>query len=161
MEPGSGLVVLSVPERRGPKLVMGLLFSILVTSSWGQAATLEGAGKPGVAECSVPAESAEHEIVPSEKRVKVVAKRFTFVPSRIKVPLGTRLEIELTSEDVQHGFRITNTETDVLIPEAGRGSATVVFDALTKGRYKFQCSHQCGAGHASMTGVIVVKEGPE
>ena len=91
------------------------------------------------------------------ERVRVTAERFRFTPSRIKVKPGTRLEIELESRDVEHGFHIIDTDIDTHIPPAGGGRVVVVFEAEERGRHRFQCSKLCGSGHASMSGVIVVK----
>jgi cytochrome c oxidase subunit II len=90
--------------------------------------------------------------------VDVTAERFSFTPSEIKVKAGTRLEIRLSSEDTDHGFRIPGTDVDVRIPKRNRGTTTVTFDAAKPGRYSFQCSHVCGAGHSFMRGEIVVTE---
>ncbi len=102
--------------------------------------------------------SAESETVLVEpiKQVKVKAKRFKFVPSRIKVEAGTTLEIVLSSQDVKHGFKIVGTDIDVEIPARGKGQAKVMFRADEAGKYRFECSRVCGAGHASMRGVIKV-----
>src|SRR5262245_1877698 len=94
----------------------------------------------------------------SEQTVDVTAERFTFTPSEIRVKAGTRLQIRLTSEDTDHGFKIPDTDIDVRIPKRNRGTTTVTFDAKTPGRYTFQCSHVCGAGHSFMRGEIVVSE---
>jgi heme/copper-type cytochrome/quinol oxidase subunit 2 len=93
----------------------------------------------------------------SRKVVHVVAERFAFAPSEIVVEEGTLLEIQLRSDDTNHGFRIKGTTTNVVIPKRGRGAMTVTFDALTPGRYAFECSKMCGAGHSMMKGAIVVK----
>ena len=90
------------------------------------------------------------------KQVKVKAKRFKFAPSRIKVKAGTTLEIVLSSQDVRHGFKIVGSAIDVEIPARGKGQAKVEFRADKAGQYRFECSHMCGAGHASMRGVIQV-----
>ena len=90
--------------------------------------------------------------------VDVTAERFSFTPSEIRVKAGTRLQIRLRSEDTDHGFRIPDTEIDVRIPKRNRGTTTVTFDAAKPGRYTFQCSHVCGAGHSFMRGEIVVTE---
>jgi cytochrome c oxidase subunit 2 len=100
-----------------------------------------------------PPESQE----PPRKIVRVTAERFAFSPSEIVVEEGTLLEIQLTSDDTNHGFRIKGTSTNVVIPKRGRGALSVKFDALTPGRYAFECSKMCGAGHAMMKGAIVVK----
>ena len=93
-----------------------------------------------------------------EQTVDVAAERFSFTPSEIRVKAGTRLQIRLTSEDTDHGFRIAETDIDVRIPKRNRGTTTVTFDAKAPGRYTFQCSHVCGAGHSFMRGEIVVSE---
>lgn len=90
------------------------------------------------------------------QQVNVKARRFKFVPSRINMTAGTAIEIVLTSQDVTHGFRIVGTDTDVRIPPRGEGNTRVTFQAIQPGRYRFECSRPCGAGHSSMRGVIRV-----
>ena len=91
------------------------------------------------------------------QKVNVVAERFNFTPSQIKVKAGTRLEITLTSDDTFHGFRIPSANINQIIPARGRGSVKVMFDAREKGSYAFECSRPCGAGHTMMRGVIIVE----
>jgi cytochrome c oxidase subunit 2 len=93
-----------------------------------------------------------------EELVDVTAERFSFTPSEIRVKTGARLQIRLRSEDTDHGFRIPGTDVDVRIPKRNRGTTTVTFEATKPGRYAFQCSHVCGAGHSFMRGEIVVTE---
>ncbi len=92
------------------------------------------------------------------KVVRVTAERFTFTPSQITVKRGTVVEFRLRSEDTNHGFHILDSTTNVIIPKRGRGEATVVFRADNPGRYTFECSKMCGAGHSFMRGVIIVDE---
>jgi cytochrome c oxidase subunit 2 len=94
------------------------------------------------------------------QKVDVLAERFQFTPSEIKTTVGTVLEIRLTSDDTAHGFRIVGTDVDLEIPKRNRGTATVTFEPQAAGRYTFECSQLCGAGHAFMRGVIVVSEAP-
>jgi cytochrome c oxidase subunit II len=91
------------------------------------------------------------------QKVNVVAERFNFTPSQIKVKQGTLLEISLTSDDTFHGFRMPSANINQIIPARGRGSVKVVFDAKEKGSYPFECSRPCGAGHTMMRGVIIVE----
>jgi cytochrome c oxidase subunit 2 len=93
---------------------------------------------------------------PPAKVVEVSAERFAFTPSEIKTTVGTRLEIRVTSDDTTHGFRIVGADINVEVPKRGKGVATVVFTPTAAGRYTFECSHTCGAGHSFMRGVIVV-----
>jgi len=91
------------------------------------------------------------------QKVNVVAERFNFTPSKIKVQQGTLLEITLTSDDTFHGFRIPSMQVNQLIPARGRGSVKVLFDAKERGSFAFECSRPCGAGHTMMRGVITVE----
>jgi cytochrome c oxidase subunit 2 len=92
------------------------------------------------------------------KVVQVTAERFTFTPSQIKVKRGTVIEFRLKSDDTNHGFRIVGSDANVIIPKRGRGEATLIFRADTAGRYTFECSKMCGAGHSFMRGLITVEE---
>jgi cytochrome c oxidase subunit 2 len=89
--------------------------------------------------------------------VTVTAERFTFTPSEIRVARGRTLRVDLRSEDTAHGFRITGTDVNVEIPKRSRGTISVTFTP-TEGRYTFECSKLCGAGHSFMRGIIVVVE---
>jgi cytochrome c oxidase subunit 2 len=93
-----------------------------------------------------------------EQVVEISAERFSFTPSEIKTTVGTTLQFRLQSDDTNHGFRITGTDVNVEIPKRGRGTATATFVPTQPGRYTFECSHVCGAGHSFMRGVIVVRE---
>jgi len=90
--------------------------------------------------------------------IRVTAERFTFTPSQIKVKRGTIVELRLHSEDTNHGFRIIGSDFNAIIPKRGRGEATLIFRADTPGRYTFECSKMCGAGHTFMRGTITVDE---
>jgi cytochrome c oxidase subunit 2 len=89
--------------------------------------------------------------------IEISAERFAFTPSEIRVKAGTPLEIRLTSEDTMHGFHILGTDIDLELPKRGRGIASVTFQP-TAGRYTFECSRLCGAGHAFMRGVIIATD---
>lgn len=93
---------------------------------------------------------------PAPRVVSVTAERFAFTPSEITVPAGTVIEFRLTSDDTAHGFRILGQSIDVVIPKRGRGEATVRFTPPEPGRYVFECSRMCGAGHSFMRGTLRV-----
>ncbi len=90
--------------------------------------------------------------------VRVTAERYTFTPSHIKVKRGTIVELRLRSEDTNHGFHIVGSPFNAIIPKRGRGEATLVFRADSVGRYTFECSKMCGAGHNFMRGTLTVEE---
>ena len=88
--------------------------------------------------------------------VPVVAERFSFTPSEIRVPAGVPVELRIRSADTMHGFRIVGRQVNVAVPKRRQGEAVVRFEALAPGRYRFECSRLCGAGHHFMRGEIVV-----
>ena len=88
--------------------------------------------------------------------IEVTAERFSFTPSELRTKVGQPIEIRLRSDDTDHGFKVLGTKIDIRIPKRGKGTATVTFDPPAAGRYTFECSHVCGAGHSFMRGVIVV-----
>ena len=74
---------------------------------------------------------------------------------------GTTLTVRLTSDDTSHGFRIVGTDVNIEIPKRSRGTATVTFVPEKAGRYTFECSRLCGAGHGFMRGVIIASDPPK
>jgi cytochrome c oxidase subunit 2 len=92
-----------------------------------------------------------------DRTISVVAERFTFSPSKITVKQGQIIEIVLVSDDTDHGFRIPAADIDGAIPQAGKGELRITFAASRKGRYAFECSRACGAGHTLMRGELVVE----
>jgi cytochrome c oxidase subunit 2 len=96
--------------------------------------------------------------IPAPRVVHVAAERFAFTPSEITVDEGTVLELRLTSDDTDHGFKLQGLgDHNVRIPKRGRGDVRVTIDAKQAGNYAFECSHVCGAGHGFMRGVIKVR----
>ena len=89
--------------------------------------------------------------------VEILAERFTFTPSEIRVPVGTTLELRVRSDDTMHGFRIVGKNVDLAVPKRRQGEAVVLFEAHEAGRFRFECSRLCGAGHNFMQGEIVVE----
>ena len=129
--------------RQRPLLaIAGVLASMLVI----------GAGMPGAGMAGARSFGQERVVVP------VLAERFSFTPSEIRVPAGVTLELRIRSDDTMHGFRIGSHGVDVAVPKRRQGEAVVEFDARTVGRYPFECSRLCGAGHPFMGGEIVVVE---
>jgi cytochrome c oxidase subunit 2 len=90
--------------------------------------------------------------------VRVSAERFAFTPSRIEIAAGEEVELRIKSDDTAHGFRIEGLGTNVTIPKRGKGETTVMLRVDKPGRYTFECSRMCGAGHNFMRGELVVRE---
>lgn len=93
----------------------------------------------------------------ADRVITIVAERFSFNPSKIKLKQGETVEFVLMSDDTDHGFKIPSAGIDVAIPPGGRAEARVRFVAKEKGRFVFECSRPCGAGHNLMRGYIEVQ----
>ena len=92
-----------------------------------------------------------------DRVISITAERFTYNPSHITLRQGELVEFVLNSDDTDHGFHIQGTSIDVAIPQQGKGEARIRFIVDKKGRFVYECSRPCGAGHNLMRGVIVVK----
>ncbi len=131
-----------------------------VTVGGFSALVLVGLSFFGSAPAALHADPLAQDAPPARRIVRMSAERFLFTPSEITVEEGTVLEIRLTSDDTDHGFRIIGSSIDVSIPKRNRGEAVAVFAATTPGDHTFECSHMCGAGHGFMRGRIRVKARP-
>jgi len=89
--------------------------------------------------------------------IEISAERFEFWPPEVTVAEGEEVELRIKSDDTMHGFRIVGTGTNLLIPKRGKGVAVGRFTGSRPGRYSFECSRMCGAGHNFMRGEIVVR----
>jgi cytochrome c oxidase subunit 2 len=102
-------------------------------------------------------QTAEYPSGQGEAEVNIVAKKFAFFPSQIRVKHGQKVILHIMSADVTHGFSIPEfgTEEELLPNEP----VTVEFIADRKGNFPFVCSVICGAGHdhASMVGSLIVE----
>ena len=110
----------------------------------------------GIVAASAPA-STRHTRKQNAQVVEITVERFSFTPSEFRVKAGAPVEIRLRSDDTDHGFRILGTDINVTIPKRGKGVATVTFQPPSAGRYVFECSKLCGAGHSFMRGTIIAE----
>jgi cytochrome c oxidase subunit II len=89
------------------------------------------------------------------KVITITAKRFEFNPKEITLKQGEAVKLQLTSEDVTHGFFLRPLGID---EEIVPGKKTeIVVNPKTPGRYTTICDHFCGAGHGGMKMTIVVE----
>jgi heme/copper-type cytochrome/quinol oxidase subunit 2 len=90
--------------------------------------------------------------------VHVTAERFAFTPSQIVVESGEEIELRVKSDDTAHGFRVAGTNVNIVIPKRGRQEVVTTLRIDTPGRYEFECTRMCGAGHNFMRGVLIVRD---
>jgi cytochrome c oxidase subunit II len=100
---------------------------------------------------TAPAQSPERRVI------EITAERFEFWPSEITVGQDEAVELRVTSDDTMHGFRIIGGAVNVTVPKRGKGPVVIPFTATTPGKFTFECSHMCGAGHNFMRGTLIVR----
>jgi cytochrome c oxidase subunit II len=94
------------------------------------------------------------------REIAIVAKRFAFEPASIDVIEGERIRLRVSSADGVHGLHVRRLRINRLIPRGGQ-PVTIDFVASTPGRYEILCSEECGDGHDTMTGTLIVKARPK
>ncbi|MGA7521694.1 MAG: cupredoxin domain-containing protein [Acidobacteriaceae bacterium] len=96
---------------------------------------------------------------PPNTVLSVVMKKWVIVPNRIVVRQGARVELVVSSGDIEHGIAVPGLGINE--PVQPRKPAVVRFLAQTPGTYPMHCSILCGRGHDKMTGVIVITPAPK
>lgn len=94
------------------------------------------------------------QIGEGEYEAYVVARTFTYQPREIEVPVGSKVTIYVTTPDVQHGFKIQDTNVNMQVVPGQVSKLTYTFDRV--GEFPYICTEFCGLGHAAMFGVVKV-----
>jgi len=82
-------------------------------------------------------------------------KRYSIDPPVIRVTSGKRIELEVTTADVQHGLDIPALEIKEPVHP---GRTTIIdFQAPAPGEYKVACGVLCGPHHDDMVGKLVAQ----
>ncbi|GBD06286.1 Cytochrome c oxidase subunit 2 [bacterium HR21] len=92
----------------------------------------------------------------AEKRYEmhVIARMWSYQMPPVEFPVGSTVDIYLTSGDVVHGFHIDRTNVNLMAVPGTVTYARVRF--RTPGEYPIVCHEYCGIGHQQMVGVIRV-----
>ncbi|UCH02074.1 MAG: cupredoxin domain-containing protein [Candidatus Bathyarchaeota archaeon] len=88
---------------------------------------------------------------------EMTAKQFEFNPRRIEVNVGDTVILRITGldrGDEGHGFAIIEYGIFRVIPDGV--TVPIHFVASKSGAFTFFCSVQCGVGHSSMRGTLIV-----
>ena len=87
-------------------------------------------------------------------QIKYVARMWVFDPPSVEIPVGSEVDIYLTSNDVVHGFHIYEKNVNMMAVPGAVNLTSVKFDK--PGRYNILCHEYCGVGHQNMMGEIIV-----
>jgi len=97
------------------------------------------------------------EVAPGKQYdVYILGKTWQFMPAEVTVPVGAKITFYVTSMDVQHGFKLQDTNVNMQIVP---GQVSKLSTTFTKpGTYNYICTEYCGAAHASMFGKVIVTQ---
>lgn len=97
------------------------------------------------------------ELAPGKYEAYIVAQAspWKFYPSEIRVPLGATVTFFVVSVDVQHGFRVQDTNVNMMVLPGQVSKLTATFDKA--GEFPYVCSEYCGVGHQNMFGKVIVE----
>jgi cytochrome c oxidase subunit 2 len=90
---------------------------------------------------------------------EIVMKKWEINPARLEIPQGSRVELVVTSTDIEHGIAVPGLGINE--PVQPEHPAVIRFLAQTPGTYPMRCSVLCGRGHDKMTGEIVIAATPQ
>ncbi len=148
-------------ERNWMRLSIALLvgfFSVVVVAGFAMGIQVNGAERevdPRTVTDSEPwATPGLREISEGEYEAYVVASAWTFSPRELEVPVGSKVTIYVTSVDLQHGFKITDTNVNFMVVPGQVSKLEYTFDRV--GDFPYICHEYCGSGHASMFGTVKV-----
>lgn len=96
------------------------------------------------------------EIPTSERVVRITASMFQFQPNSITVRKGVPVTLELISDDLHHGFKLSEFHVRADAKPGAVERLRFVPDKI--GRFTFICDAFCGDGHEEMSGTLVVTE---
>ena len=91
---------------------------------------------------------------PKTRVIKIVAKKFVYVPNEIHVKQGETVLLELTAPEVPMGFSLPDFSTRVDVIPGKVASLKITPDKT--GSFTFLCDVFCGTGHEDMAGTLVV-----
>ncbi len=94
------------------------------------------------------------EVYPGRYEAYIVVQAWQFTPDQITVPVGSRVTFYLASKDIIHGFKMFDTNTNIMVIPGQISEVTHTFDE--PGAYQFYCHEYCGSLHHTMFGVVNV-----
>ena len=101
------------------------------------------------------AEGCQHKKPVTDVQIPVVMKKYTIEPTVIRVKSGQRVELDVTTADVQHGLDIP--ALGIKHPVQPGRTTTIYFTAPAPGEYEVACGIICGPHHDDMRGKLVVE----
>ena len=91
---------------------------------------------------------------PRERIIKIVARKFVFVPSEIRMKQGETVVLQLTAPEVPMGLSLPDfgVRADIMPGKV----TTLQLTPDKTGTFTFLCDVFCGTGHEDMNGTLIV-----
>ena len=94
------------------------------------------------------------ELAPGKYELYIRAQIWSFTPNEVHIPAGSEVTFYVTSQDVQHGIKVQDTNINMMILPGQISKLTATFDE--PGTYQFVCHEYCGQLHHIMYGELIV-----
>ena len=91
---------------------------------------------------------------PKPRVIKVVAKKFEFLPSEIHVKQGETVVLHFTAPEVPMGVNLADFKQRIDIVPGQPAKLELTPDK--SGTFTFLCDVFCGKGHEEMSGTLIV-----
>lgn len=80
--------------------------------------------------------------------VVLVASAFSYNPTEIEIPVGSKVRFVATTKDVIHGFEVAGTNINMMLEPGYVSELITTVDQV--GEFTIVCNEYCGMGHAMM-----------
>ena len=91
---------------------------------------------------------------PEPRVIKVIAKKFEFVPGEIHVKQGETVTLQFSAPEVPMGFNLADFKLRADIMPGKLTQLELTPDKA--GTFTFLCDVFCGTGHEDMSGTLIV-----
>lgn len=98
------------------------------------------------------------EVAPGEYELVMVARAWSFTPSEVRLPAGSKVRIVATTTDVIHGLHVEDTRVNMMLIPGQISANEYTFER--PGEYRLVCHEYCGILHHMMAGRVIVEEVP-
>lgn len=102
------------------------------------------------------------ELAPGKYEAYMTAQVWSFSPAEVRVPVGSEVTFYVTARDVQHGFKIMETNVNMMVLPGQISTLKATFEE--PGTFNLVCHEYCGSGgptigHHTMYAQIIVEDG--
>ena len=137
-------------------LSLGILFLVILFGAVLYAKSQAGVDLPGCVTDVEPYSEGKVDTLGDKRfQIQYVARMWLFLPSEVRLPVGSEVDIYVVSHDVVHGLHIVGTDVNLMAVPGAIAYKRYKFDK--PGVYYVRCHEYCGVGHQNMEAKIIVE----